>query len=40
MFVSNRGTKNQVLIKNDPYHKVITNEQNSLTKGMKPGKVK
>ena len=29
--------ENLVLIKNDPYHKVITNEQNSLTKGMKPG---
>ncbi|MNP51280.1 hypothetical protein D3C76_1455860 [compost metagenome] len=29
--------ENLVLIKNDPYHKVITNEQNSLTKGMKAG---
>ncbi|MBM7602815.1 hypothetical protein JOC75_000785 [Metabacillus crassostreae] len=29
--------ENLVLIKNHPYHKVITNEQNSLTKGMKPG---
>lgn len=29
--------ENLVLIKNDPYHKVITNEQNSLTKDMKPG---
>ncbi|MED1461594.1 T7SS effector LXG polymorphic toxin [Bacillus safensis] len=27
---------NLVLIKNDPYHKAITNEQNSLTKGMTP----
>ncbi len=29
--------ENLGLIKNHPYHKVITNEQNSLTKGMKPG---
>ncbi|WP_099353143.1 pre-toxin TG domain-containing protein [Fredinandcohnia onubensis] len=27
---------NLVLIKNDPYHKAITNEQNSLTKGLLP----
>ncbi len=32
--------KNLVLIKNHPYHKVITNEQNSLTRGMKPGESK
>ncbi|EJQ59979.1 hypothetical protein BK735_04455 [Bacillus mycoides] len=31
------NVENLVLIKNHPYHKVITNEQNSLTKGMKPG---
>ncbi|WP_240431922.1 HNH endonuclease signature motif containing protein [Paenibacillus aceti] len=31
------NVENLVLIKNDPYHKVITNEQNSLTKDMKPG---
>jgi len=29
---------NLVLIKNDPYHKTITNYQNSLTKGLYPGK--
>jgi len=28
---------NLVLMKNDPYHKALTNLQNSLTKGMKPG---
>ena len=28
---------NLVLIKNDPYHKVITNTQNSLTKGLLEG---
>ncbi|MFD1337028.1 HNH endonuclease signature motif containing protein [Oceanobacillus iheyensis] len=27
---------NLVLIKNDPYHKAITNEQNSLTRGLAP----
>ncbi|MFF2855469.1 T7SS effector LXG polymorphic toxin [Peribacillus sp. NPDC058002] len=27
---------NLVLIKNDPYHKAVTNEQNSLTRGMSP----
>ncbi|WP_256217172.1 hypothetical protein [Bacillus sp. 491mf] len=32
--------ENLVLAKNHPYHKVITNEQNSLTKGMKPGGIK
>jgi hypothetical protein len=31
---------NLVLIKNHPYHKAITNEQFSLTKGLKPGKSK
>ena len=31
------AVENLVLIRNDPYQKVITNEQNSLTKGMKPG---
>ncbi|CAN2253014.1 T7SS effector LXG polymorphic toxin [Bacillus vallismortis] len=31
---------NLILIKNDPYHKAITNEQNSLTKGLTPGKTK
>ncbi|WP_342512468.1 hypothetical protein MKY34_17895 [Sporosarcina sp. FSL K6-1522] len=29
--------KNLILIKNDPYHKVLTNSQKSLTKGMKVG---
>ena len=29
--------KNLVLIKNEPYHKVITNYQNSITKDIKPG---
>jgi hypothetical protein len=28
---------NLVLIKNDPYHLAITNEQKALTRGMKPG---
>ncbi|MFZ5986738.1 MAG: HNH endonuclease signature motif containing protein [Bacillota bacterium] len=28
---------NLVMIKNDPYHKVITNTQNSLTKGLSAG---
>lgn len=28
---------NLVLIKNDPYHKVITNYQNSVTKGLEAG---
>ena len=28
---------NLVLIKNDPYHKVITNIQNSVTSGVKSG---
>jgi len=28
---------NLVLIKNDPYHKALTNKQKELTKGMKPG---
>jgi hypothetical protein len=28
---------NLTLIKNDPYHKVLTNYQNSVTRGMKPG---
>lgn len=27
---------NLVLIKNDPYHKAVTNEQNALTRGMSP----
>lgn len=27
---------NLVLIKNDPYHKAVTNEQNSLTRGLVP----
>ncbi|WP_397537124.1 HNH endonuclease signature motif containing protein [Rummeliibacillus pycnus] len=27
---------NLVLIKNDPYHKAVTNEQNSLTRGLAP----
>ncbi|WP_316274374.1 T7SS effector LXG polymorphic toxin [Bacillus halotolerans] len=31
---------NLILIKNDPYHKAITNEQNSLTKGLTPGETK
>ncbi|MED1679084.1 T7SS effector LXG polymorphic toxin [Bacillus subtilis] len=31
---------NLILIKNDPYHKAITNEQNSLTKGLAPGETK
>ncbi|AKF31071.1 T7SS effector LXG polymorphic toxin [Bacillus velezensis] len=31
---------NLILIKNDPYHKAITNEQNSLTKGLTPGQTK
>jgi hypothetical protein len=31
---------NLVLIKNHPYHKAITNEQFSLTKGLKPGRSK
>lgn len=31
---------NLVLIKNDPFHKAITNEQNRLTKGLEPGKSK
>ena len=26
--------------KHDPYHKAITNEQNSLTKGLTPGETK
>ena len=37
------GTNNMdnlVLIKNDPYHKVITNYQNASTKGMLPGETK
>ena len=29
--------KNLILIKNDPYHKVLTNSQKDLTKGMKVG---
>lgn len=28
---------NLVLIKNEPYHKVITNYQNSFTRQLKPG---
>jgi hypothetical protein len=28
---------NLTLIKNDPYHKVITNYQNTVTRSMKPG---
>ncbi|MCT6513148.1 T7SS effector LXG polymorphic toxin [Bacillus subtilis] len=31
---------NLILIKNDPYHKAITNEQNSSTKGLTPGETK
>lgn len=30
---------NLVLIKNEPYHKVITNYQNSVTKDMKSGDI-
>lgn len=31
---------NLVLIKNEPHHKVITNAQNSLTRGMNPGETR
>lgn len=31
---------NLVLIKNDPYHKVITNAQMNATRGLKPGESK
>ena len=31
---------NLLLIKNDPYHKVITNFQNTLTKGLLPDETK
>jgi hypothetical protein len=31
---------NLVLMKNDPYHKALTNEQNALTRGMKAGESK
>ena len=31
---------NLVLIKNEPYHKVITNYQNSVTRGLKEGDCK
>jgi hypothetical protein len=31
---------NLVLIKNDPYHKAITNAQRKLTKGIEPGQTK
>ena len=31
---------NLVLIKNDPFHKAVTNEQNSLTRGMAPNESK
>ena len=34
------ATDNLVLIKNEPYHKVITNEQMSLTRGMEAGQTK
>ena len=32
--------ENLVLIKNEPYHKVITNYQNSVTKGLNEGESK
>ena len=31
------SASNLVLIKNDPYHLTVTNYQNSIIKGMKPG---
>lgn len=31
---------NLVLIRNDPFHKVITNHQSSVTRGMKIGEVR
>ncbi|MEI5993946.1 T7SS effector LXG polymorphic toxin [Candidatus Enterococcus mansonii] len=31
---------NLVLIENEPWHKVITNHQNSVARGMKPGEIK
>ncbi|CAI6269076.1 HNH endonuclease signature motif containing protein [Bacillus inaquosorum] len=37
---STNDMDNLILIKNDPYHKAITNEQNSLTKGLTPGETK
>ena len=36
---TNAGS-NLVLIQNEPFHKVITNEQNSLTRGMQPGETR
>ena len=32
--------ENLVLIKNEPYHKVITNYQNSIVRGLKEGEIK
>ncbi|RXZ01516.1 hypothetical protein DMO16_18725 [Fictibacillus sp. S7] len=32
----NNDLNNLVLIKNDPFHKAVTNEQNSLTRGLTP----
>ena len=32
--------QNLVLIKNEPYHKVITNYQNSIVRGLKEGEIK
>ncbi|MEC0785341.1 HNH endonuclease signature motif containing protein, partial [Bacillus haynesii] len=31
---------NLILMKNDPFHKAITNEQNALTRGLTPGQTK
>ncbi|WP_307894441.1 T7SS effector LXG polymorphic toxin [Bacillus swezeyi] len=31
---------NLILMRNDPYHKAITNEQNALTRGLAPGQTK
>jgi hypothetical protein len=31
---------NLILVRNDPYHKVITNYQNSFAKQLKPGQTK
>ncbi len=36
----NNGFSNLVLIKNDPYHKTITNAQRSQTLGLRPGQSK
>ena len=32
--------ENLVLIKNEPYHKIITNYQNSIVRGLKEGEIK